>query len=88
MLRSVSIGTIPGLADGSTLKRMRAEDKTDMGGIQEAFLTTHWSLVESIDTSDDATRTVVWSGYCSNATGSPFTVICGAEATTMKKPKI
>jgi len=32
---------------------MRPEDKTDMGGLQEAFLTTHWSLVENIDTSDD-----------------------------------
>jgi hypothetical protein len=32
---------------------MRGEDKTDMGGVQEAFLTTHWSLVDKIDTSDD-----------------------------------
>jgi hypothetical protein len=31
---------------------MRGEDKTDMGGVQEAFLTTHWSLVDKIDTSD------------------------------------
>jgi RNA polymerase sigma-70 factor (ECF subfamily) len=35
---------------------MRAEDKTDIGGIQEAFLTTHWSLVDSIDTSNDADK--------------------------------
>ena len=32
---------------------MRPDDKTDMGGLQEAFLTTHWSLVDNIDTSED-----------------------------------
>ena len=32
---------------------MQPKDKTDMGGLQEAFLTTHWSLVEDIDTADD-----------------------------------
>ena len=35
---------------------MRPEDKTDMGGLQEAFLTTHWSLVDNIDTSDDGDK--------------------------------
>ena len=32
---------------------MLPDDKTDMGGLQEAFLTTHWSLVDNIDTSED-----------------------------------
>ncbi len=32
---------------------MRGEDKTAMGGVQEAFLTTHWSLVDDIDTSNE-----------------------------------
>jgi RNA polymerase sigma-70 factor (ECF subfamily) len=34
---------------------------TDMGGVQEAFLTTHWSLVDDIDSSEDAdkSRTLV-----------------------------
>ncbi len=27
-----------------------------MGGLQEAFLTTHWSLVDNIDTSDDGDK--------------------------------
>ena len=27
-----------------------------MGGVQEAFLTTHWSLVDDIDASDDADK--------------------------------
>ncbi|OHB73874.1 MAG: hypothetical protein A2Z25_09930 [Planctomycetes bacterium RBG_16_55_9] len=35
---------------------MPGEDKTDMGGVQEAFLTTHWSLVDDIHTSDDADK--------------------------------
>lgn len=33
-------------------------DQTDMGGLQEAFLTTHWSLVEHIQ-SDDKNRAMV-----------------------------
>ena len=35
---------------------MRPDDKTDMGGIQEAFLTTHWSLVDNIDNSGDSDK--------------------------------
>jgi RNA polymerase sigma-70 factor (ECF subfamily) len=35
---------------------MRSEDKTDMGGIQEAFLTTHWSLVDNIGASSDSDK--------------------------------
>jgi len=38
---------------------MRPEDKTDMGGIQEAFLTTHWSLVERIQSDDDKDRVLI-----------------------------
>ena len=32
---------------------MKHDDKTDMGGAGEAFLTTHWSLVENVTSSDD-----------------------------------
>ena len=32
---------------------MRSDDYTDMGGIGEVFLTTHWSLIGDIDASDD-----------------------------------
>ncbi len=35
---------------------MRSEDKTEMGGVQEAFLTTHWSLVNDICFSGDTDR--------------------------------
>jgi hypothetical protein len=35
---------------------MRREDETDMGGIQEAFLTTHWSLVDNIGISGDSDK--------------------------------
>jgi len=55
-LRGVSVSRICGLPQGSTTKRMRSEDKTDMGGIQEAFLTTHWSLVDNIDKAEDADK--------------------------------
>ena len=30
------------------IENMRHHDYTDMGGISEAFLTTHWSLIEDI----------------------------------------
>lgn len=32
---------------------MKRDDMTDMGGMGQAFLTTHWSIIENIDTSDD-----------------------------------
>lgn len=35
---------------------MRGEDKTNMGGLQEAFLTTHWSLVDNVNTSEDGDK--------------------------------
>ena len=30
---------------------MRFDDYTEMGGVGEAFLTTHWSLIENIGTT-------------------------------------
>jgi DNA-directed RNA polymerase specialized sigma24 family protein len=38
---------------------MRDNDKTDIGGSQEAFLTTHWSLIESIKAGQDKDRTLI-----------------------------
>jgi DNA-directed RNA polymerase specialized sigma24 family protein len=32
---------------------MKRDDMTDMGGVGQAFLTTHWSIIENVDTSDD-----------------------------------
>ena len=32
---------------------MRSDEYTDMGGVGEAFLTTHWSLIEDVGASDD-----------------------------------
>jgi len=32
---------------------MRRDDYTDMGGVGEVFLTTHWSLIEDMGGSDD-----------------------------------
>ena len=34
-------------------------DKTDMGGLREAFLTTHWSLVQNIQTDDDKDQVLI-----------------------------
>ncbi len=34
-------------------------DQTDMGGLQEAFLTTHWSLVEHIQSDNDKDRVLI-----------------------------
>lgn len=38
---------------------MRSDDRTDMGGIQEAFLTTHWSLIDDIRAGHDKDRTLI-----------------------------
>ena len=35
---------------------MGRRDNTDMGGIQERFLTTHWSLLQNIQASDEGER--------------------------------
>jgi DNA-directed RNA polymerase specialized sigma24 family protein len=32
---------------------MRRQDQTDMGGTHSAFLTTHWSLIDGLKTSED-----------------------------------
>jgi DNA-directed RNA polymerase specialized sigma24 family protein len=38
---------------------MKDNDKTDIGGSQEAFLTTHWSLIEDIKTDQDKDRALI-----------------------------
>ena len=38
---------------------MRPNDYTDMGGTGEAFLTTHWSLIEDIKSDEDKDRALV-----------------------------
>jgi len=38
---------------------MRSNDYTDMGGTGEAFLTTHWSLIEDIKSKEDKNQVLV-----------------------------
>ena len=38
---------------------MRPKDQTDMGGLRESFLTTHWSLIEGIQGHDDKDRSLI-----------------------------
>ena len=38
---------------------MRPQDQTDMGGAREAFLTTHWSLIEGIKKNQDKDRVLI-----------------------------
>jgi len=38
---------------------MQRHDYTDMGGTGGAFLTTHWSLIENIQSSDDKNRDLI-----------------------------
>jgi len=38
---------------------MRTDDRTDMGGMQEAFLTTHWSLIDDIQAGRDRDRALI-----------------------------
>jgi DNA-directed RNA polymerase specialized sigma24 family protein len=38
---------------------MRGDDRTDMGGMHEAFLTTHWSLIDSIQAGHDKDRALI-----------------------------
>ncbi len=35
---------------------MPSDDMTEIGGVQEAFLTTHWSLVDDVESSGDRDR--------------------------------
>ena len=39
--------------------QMGSYDQTSMGGQREAFLTTHWSLIENIQTQQDKDRTLI-----------------------------
>lgn len=41
------------------VENMRYDDYTDMGGTGEAFLTTHWSLIEDIKSKEDKNRALV-----------------------------
>jgi RNA polymerase sigma-70 factor (ECF subfamily) len=38
---------------------MKKRDYTDMGGVGGAFLTTHWSLIDDIQSSDDGNRALI-----------------------------
>ena len=40
---------------------MRYDDQTDMGGEGQTFLTTQWTLIESIRTGDDSGRALIGS---------------------------
>ena len=38
---------------------MKHKDQTDMGGLRESFLTTHWSLIENIQQETDKDRSLI-----------------------------
>jgi RNA polymerase sigma-70 factor (ECF subfamily) len=38
---------------------MQYDDRTDMGGIHETFLTTHWSLIDGIQAGHDRDRALI-----------------------------
>ena len=38
---------------------MRPGDHTDIGGVREAFLTTHWSLIEGVQKEQDPERALI-----------------------------
>ena len=38
---------------------MKPKDQTDMGGLRESFLTTHWSLIEGIQKHQDKDRSLI-----------------------------
>ena len=38
---------------------MGRRDPTDMGGLRETFLTTHWSLIEGIQSGGDRDRALI-----------------------------
>jgi len=38
---------------------MRRKDQTDMGGVKESFLTTHWSLIEGIKKHQDKDQALI-----------------------------
>jgi len=41
------------------IKDMRPKDQTDMGGERETFLTTHWSLIEDVESGDDKDHALI-----------------------------
>lgn len=45
--------------DLESVKMAGFQDQTGMGGLQEAFLTTHWSLVEHIRADEDKDRVLI-----------------------------
>src|SRR4030042_6682158 len=47
------------VVDCEDIKVTGYHDQTDMGGLREAFLTTHWSLVEHIQSQDDRERVLI-----------------------------
>jgi RNA polymerase sigma-70 factor (ECF subfamily) len=48
-----------GAADFEDTNVSGYHDQTDIGGVREAFLTTHWSLVEHIKSEDDKDRALI-----------------------------
>jgi len=40
-------------------KAMKRKDQTDMGGVRESFLTTHWSLIEGIKKHQDKDQALI-----------------------------
>jgi DNA-directed RNA polymerase specialized sigma24 family protein len=46
-------------ADSEDTKVTGYRDQTDMGGLREAFLTTHWSLVGHIQSENDKDRVLI-----------------------------
>jgi RNA polymerase sigma-70 factor (ECF subfamily) len=38
---------------------MKRGDQTDMGGLQESFLTTHWSLIEAVQKGQDRAQALI-----------------------------
>ncbi|NIP51746.1 MAG: hypothetical protein GWN94_15880, partial [Phycisphaerae bacterium] len=38
---------------------MREKDETEMGGERETFLTTHWSLIEDVQSREDKDRALI-----------------------------
>jgi RNA polymerase sigma-70 factor (ECF subfamily) len=41
------------------IKDMREKDETDMGGERETFLTTHWSLIEDVQSREDKDHALI-----------------------------
>jgi RNA polymerase sigma-70 factor (ECF subfamily) len=46
-------------SDFLSQEAMEREDQTDMGGVRESFLTTHWSLIEDIKEHQDKDQALI-----------------------------